>query len=57
MVEMTISDEASALIKGSYDLHIHSAPDVMPRKANDLELARRAAAAGMGGIMLKSHHV
>lgn len=57
MVEMTISDEARALIKGSYDLHIHSAPDVMPRKANDLEFARRAAAAGMGGIMLKSHYV
>ena len=30
----------SSLIQGAYDLHIHSAPDVLPRKADDLELAQ-----------------
>ena len=52
---MIISDEARALIQGSYDLHIHSGPDILPRKGNDLAFARRAAAAGMAGILVKSH--
>jgi hypothetical protein len=54
-MEMVLSDEARSLLKGSYDLHIHSAPDLMPRKGNDLAFARRAAAAGMAGILVKSH--
>lgn len=29
------------LIKGIYDLHVHTAPDVVPRKCTDLELAQR----------------
>ena len=37
----------SSLIQGAYDLHIHSAPDVLPRKADDLELAQRFLKAGM----------
>lgn len=40
---------------GCYDLHIHSAPDVIPRKLTDLQLAERAEAAGMSGIAIKSH--
>jgi hypothetical protein len=43
------------LICGVIDMHLHSAPDIAPRKTNDLELAQAAAAAGMGGIMLKAH--
>jgi hypothetical protein len=54
-MEMVFSDEARSLLQGSYDLHIHSAPDLMPRKSNDLGFARRAAAAGMAGILVKSH--
>ena len=42
-------------IPGIFDMHIHSAPDIAPRKTDDLELAKAAAAAGMGGIMIKSH--
>src|SRR5512136_706328 len=42
-------------IPGIYDMHIHSAPDIAPRKTDDLELVKAAAAAGMGGIMIKSH--
>ena len=40
-------------IPGIFDMHIHSAPDIAPRKTDDLELAKAAAAAGMGGIMIK----
>jgi hypothetical protein len=38
------------------DCHLHHAPDVLPRKSTALELARAARSAGMGGIVLKSHH-
>jgi len=44
------------LIHGAFDMHVHSSPDIAPRKTDDLELARAAAAAGMGGILLKAHH-
>ena len=37
------------LIQGAYDLHVHSAPDVMPRKMDDLEMAQRIVASGMAG--------
>ena len=57
MASTTPSDTALALLQGSYDLHIHAAPDIMARKGNDLDFARRAAAAGMAGIVLKSHYV
>lgn len=43
-------------MKNAYDLHVHTAPDVMNRKLDDLELAKRMRAAGMGGFVLKSHH-
>jgi len=44
------------LIQGAYDLHVHSAPDVMPRKLDDLEMAQRVIAAGMAGYAMKSHY-
>ncbi|MBX5466572.1 MAG: cytosolic protein [Firmicutes bacterium] len=43
--------------EGAVDLHVHSGPDVLPRKMDDLALARRVAEEGMGGFVLKSHHV
>ena len=42
-------------LSGLIDIHIHSSPDVRPRFADDIELARAAADAGMRAIMLKSH--
>lgn len=44
------------LIQGAYDLHVHSAPDVLPRRMNDLEMARRVTASGMAGYAIKSHY-
>ncbi|MFH1031722.1 MAG: DUF6282 family protein [Chloroflexota bacterium] len=46
----------NALLKDAYDLHIHSTPDVMPRKMDDIELAQRIIAAGMKGYVIKSHY-
>lgn len=41
---------------GLVDTHVHSAPDVVPRKLTDLELAREATDAGHRALVLKSHH-
>lgn len=47
---------ADALLVGAVDLHVHGGPDVVPRRHTDVELARRAQAAGMRAIVLKNHH-
>lgn len=44
------------LLQGAYDLHVHSGPDVMPRKLDDLELAERVQKYGMKGYVIKSHY-
>lgn len=44
------------LLKGAYDLHAHLGPDVLPRKVDDLEMARRVVESGMAGIALKNHY-
>lgn len=43
-------------IEGIIDLHIHTAPDVRPRRFTDLELARLARDQKALGVTLKSHH-
>lgn len=45
------------LLEGAFDTHIHSAPDVLPRKFNDIELAHRFKARRMAGFVLKSHYI
>lgn len=44
------------LIRGAYDLHVHSAPDVLPRKMDDIEMAQRIRSSGMAGYAIKSHY-
>ena len=44
------------VLRGAYEMHIHTAPDVGPRKCSDLELARRFAAAGLAGALIKCHY-
>ena len=51
------SRRARELVRGAFDLHVHSAPDVMKRHSDDLELARRFREVGMGGYVIKSHYV
>lgn len=38
-------------------MHIHIAPDVVPRRVDDVTLARRFAELGLAGFVLKSHYV
>ncbi len=52
-----MTDLAKDLLRGAIDLHIHAAPDIVPRRLNDRELAEAARAAGMAAIVLKSHHM
>lgn len=44
-------------VAGAYDLHVHVAPDVVPRLIDDVTLAQRCAEVGLGGFVLKSHYV
>jgi hypothetical protein len=50
------SERARVLVQGAYDLHIHVAPDVPPRRIDDVTLARRFAEVGLAGFALKSHY-
>lgn len=51
------SGKARNLVAGSFDLHVHVAPDVMRRNITDIELANRHYQEGLGGFVLKSHYV
>ena len=51
------SARARALVAGAYDTHVHVGPDVMERRIDDLDLARRCAETGLAGFVLKSHYV
>ncbi len=51
------SARARELVRGAYDLHVHTSPDIMPRSASDLELAHRCQEWGLAGFVIKSHYV
>src|SRR6266545_2751117 len=50
------TERARTLVQGAYDLHVHVAPDVPPRRIDDVALARRFAEVGLAGFGLKSHY-
>ena len=50
------SERARVLVEGAYDLHVHVAPDVPPRRIDDRALALRFAEVGLSGFALKSHY-
>lgn len=52
-----MTDLAKDLLHGAIDVHIHAAPDIVPRLLSDFELTELARAAGMAAIVLKSHHM
>ncbi|MHB8574820.1 MAG: DUF6282 family protein [Dehalococcoidia bacterium] len=54
---MADQERVRDLLRGAFDTHIHSAPDVLPRKFDDIDLAKRALDAGMAGFVLKSHYI
>ncbi|MBP7143153.1 MAG: hypothetical protein KBA71_14685 [Opitutaceae bacterium] len=47
--------DESSLLLGAIDTHVHSAPDVIPRKLDDLELVEQARRSGMRAVVLKNH--
>jgi hypothetical protein len=55
-VESRPSERARQLVRGAYDLHVHVAPDVPPRRIDDIALAQRFADVGLAGFGLKSHY-
>ena len=42
-------------LRGFFDTHVHTAPDVKNRIQTDIEVALSAKEAGMGGVVIKSH--
>jgi Family of unknown function (DUF6282) len=52
-----ITDEAWEAIQGAYDLQVHVAPDVIPRRTDDIDLAKDFLAHGLRGFVLKSHYM
>jgi Family of unknown function (DUF6282) len=53
---MADKETVRGLLQGTFDTHVHSGPDLLPRKFNDIQLAQLAQERGFGGIVLKSHH-
>ncbi len=51
------SETAWEAIDGAYDLQVHVAPDVVPRRIDDVALAREFLDKGLRGFVLKSHYV
>lgn len=45
-----------SILAGAIDVHLHTSPDVVPRRYTDLEAAALARNAGMRAIVLKCHH-
>jgi len=45
-----------SFVQGAYDLHVHSAPDVLPRLMDDIDMISRIKNSGMKGYVAKSHY-
>jgi len=52
-----ISERAREVVKGGYDLHVHSGPDVMKRIGSDLQIATAFKERGLGGYLIKHHYI
>ena len=51
------SQRARELVRGAVDLHVHVEPDIVERRIDDIDLARRFQEVGLAGVVLKSHYV
>ena len=55
-MSFSMNERIEEILRGSYDLHVHAAPDgSQERRMDALEVARCAYEAEMGGFVLKSH--
>jgi hypothetical protein len=52
-----VTDAAWKALEGGYDLQIHVAPDVIPRRVDDLDCAKEFLAHKLKGFVLKSHYI
>ena len=50
-----VNGTATLLLRGAVECHVHSFPDVVDRKVDDLDLVEQARAAGLRALVLKSH--
>jgi hypothetical protein len=50
-----VNGTVALLLRGAVECHVHSFPDVVERKLDDLDLVEQARAAGLRAIVLKSH--
>jgi hypothetical protein len=48
--------QQQSTLAGAIDIHVHAAPDSVPRSIDAIDLARMAKARGMRGLVLKSHY-
>src|SRR5262245_26242615 len=53
---LAFGSSAHAQLQGMIDLHVHSAPDSVPRSITALETARMAQRHGMRALLFKSHY-
>lgn len=54
-MELYPSQESLELIRGAFDMHIHSAPSLFPRLLDDFELSAELQSYGIRGGVIKSH--
>ncbi|MDR3563124.1 MAG: DUF6282 family protein [Negativicutes bacterium] len=54
-MDSSVDDIVADLLQGAIEMHVHGSPDIVTRKASDIGILRGAKAAGMAGVMLKSH--
>jgi hypothetical protein len=50
------SSEGKAFLPGAIDLYEHANPDILPRLGDDIDLARRAAEAGLAAVVHRHHY-
>lgn len=52
-----IRNAAAELQKGAFDFHVHCDPSMVMRTVDAFEVAEGCSDAGMGGIIIKDHHL
>jgi hypothetical protein len=50
-----VSAAARRVVEGGFDLHVHTAPSLRPKRVDAWTVGEEARAAGMGGVLLKDH--
>jgi Family of unknown function (DUF6282) len=53
---MDMTDSTSDLIRGAVDCYVHASPDLLPRRVDDVQLAKDSAAAGLAAVIHRHHY-